>query len=153
MLHGTDLLVGTALDAAALSDVLAATLDVAREDVFLSIDGAIPDAMLDALGFRDIALLHVLPQPANLAFKVDLEFVRPIPIAALQALANAGDCLVALSRQTAFPDEIGRSIGEGYVIFQPGLAPRSGAIAERGQGDGLFWDWVPTDDPMPPLPK
>lgn len=151
--HGTDLLIGTSLDAAALCDVLAATLPVRREDIFLTeVVGTWSDACLAAFGSRNVVQVHALLQPANLTFKADLEFTHPIPIRALQALADTGGCTVALDRQIVFPDEIGCPSGEGYVIFQPGQPPRSGALRERGEDDDLVFDWVPTDDPLPPLP-
>lgn len=154
---GTDLLVGTACDAAALRDLLAETLPVRRDDVFLAeaVDTE-PGNFLAALGSRNVVKLHVLrrlpPSKGAFDFKVDLEFVEPLLSRSLQSLADAGPCTVALSRQTAFPEEIGLPVGEGYVIFQPGQPPRSGAIDESGPDDDPVWHWVPTDDPLPPLP-
>lgn len=154
---GTDLLVATTLGQAALTDVLASTLPVRRSDVFVDevIDTVsdAQEAFFAALGRRNVIRVHALAQPANLAFKVDCEFVHPIPIGRMQPLAEAVGGVVALSRQTAFPDEIGRPIGEGYVIFRPGLPPHSGAVQERGLEDDLWWDWVLTNDPLPTLPR
>ncbi len=157
---GTDLLIGGTASADDLAEALGRELDVERRHIFQAKlftweQGPPPDpasaSYFSALRKMNTVLIRELEGRGDLAFIVDIEFLTPVPTRSLQRLADGHGLVVGLSRDTAYPAEIGTAAAEGYVLFRAGREPVCAAVRE-GRVEGAPMTWGILDTPIPPLP-
>lgn len=158
---GSDLLVGCVESGDALAAALSAELGVEAANVyqvkqFTWEQSPAPHdasgAYISALGKKDTVLIRELTGQGEIGFIVEIEFLKPIPLAALQRLSDVHGLFVGLSRDTAFPQESGTLTAEQFVLFRPEAAPHFATVLES-QLNAQQIIWGVLNQPLPELPE
>lgn len=150
-LYGTDLLIGGTIGMEALITALSGCFDMPENCIFPTGDEGHGDAYIDAIGRDNVIALYRLSPEGNLHFNASLDFIAPLQVDRIIRLVERNGLVVALSRDTAFPHEVGTLEGEGYVIFQPNQQPVAGFLVTNDDEQEAY-HWVASDERLPSWP-
>lgn len=157
---GTDLLIGGVQTADDLAAALCKELDIQKAQVYqaklfeweqLPSPHGAAGCYFSDIGRCNTILIRELTGAGPIRFIVEVEFLTPIPLTSLQRLSDEHGLCVGLSRDTAFPQDIGTSSAEHYILFRPETAPRLSIVLENAE-DAHRMSWGVLNQPLPTLP-